>query len=94
MDFPSLPCLTLKACAPDALYSGMPEVTRVACNSYQLSAQGGAQSLNVGTTWVAGVIWGSPIGSANNSAATQMEFSINPPGNGNNDTYDISLVVR
>lgn len=45
-----------------------------------------------GTSWPAGVIWGSQAGNANNAQANLAEFTIG--GAGGQDTYDISNVVR
>ena len=56
-------------------------------------AAGGRTSLNVGNSWVAGLIWGSRSGNMNNGQASQVEFTINPPNQPGRDTYDISLVV-
>ncbi len=45
-----------------------------------------------GTSWPAGVIWGSQAGNANNAQVNLAEFTIG--GAGGQDTYDISNVVR
>lgn len=64
--------------------------------SYALGS-GASQLIDVGTTWLGGIVWGYPGGSADptdcNNAKPQAdlaEFTIN--GSGNQDSYDISNV--
>ena len=65
---------------------------------YVLSASGGTQSIDVGTTWTGGLFWAFPASSGTDSGtgvnakpqANLAEFTIN--GNGQ-DSYDISNVV-
>jgi hypothetical protein len=65
---------------------------------YALAAGTGSQLIDVGTTWLGGLIWGYPGSSANpidgNNAKPQAdlaEFTIN--GFSNTDSYDLSNVV-
>ena len=57
---------------------------------------GQSQVLDVGATFISGLLWGSPHGDNDPSHATQLEFNIGSPppaGQPPRDYYDISLVV-
>lgn len=54
---------------------------------------GQSQVLDVGASFISGLIWGSPHGDTDPSHATQLEFNIGSAGQPPRDYYDISLVV-
>ncbi|CAK9223174.1 unnamed protein product [Sphagnum jensenii] len=63
--------------------------------SYALGS-GASQLIDVGTTWLGGVIWGYPGGSADptdcNTAKPQADLAEFTTGDNNQDSYDISIV--
>jgi hypothetical protein len=67
-------------------------------NCYALAPHNGAQAIDVGSNWPAGLIWGYPGGSANpndgNRAKPQADLAEFTIGARGQDSYDISAVVR
>ncbi|KAK9868443.1 hypothetical protein WJX84_001396 [Apatococcus fuscideae] len=60
-----------------------------ATNSYKLAAGGGKQTLNVGSSFPAGLVFASKTGDENTAHATLLEITVGANGH---DFYDISVV--